>query len=165
MSILARWRRRRPYLYVYRTDKPEAVFALPLIGRHFAYAGETWNEKARHLEHLEGSRVEDGGRYDCEPKSWSDLNPVRYLIPLPWWCAFKPVLRTLETLLMLVTWPVYNDRKNRWNPRRISIAQARRQRELRDLGVPRALTAAPSPALVVGVALVLFAAVGFVAAR
>lgn len=75
-------------------------------------------------EHLRG-----GGRYRCRPKPWTDLRPTVRVIPLPYW---KWLLRSVETLLILILWPVYNQQKNRWNPRRIPIRTAILQREVRD---------------------------------
>lgn len=66
-------------------------------------------------------------------KPWADLKPRLVLfIPLPRW---RWLLLTVETLLILVTWPVYNVQKNRWNPRRISSYAARMQRLARGKGV------------------------------
>ena len=111
-------------VYVYRTRKPNAIIGLPIIGRHFGYVGETTSFYHRDKQHLLG-----GGTYDATQKPWSDLEPKRYCISLPPW---KWLLRSVETLVILLTWPVYNDRKNRWNPRRITLSAARRQRIARD---------------------------------
>jgi hypothetical protein len=113
-------------VYVYRTRKPGAIFGLPIIGRHFAYAGESNNFGRRDREHLIGSNMYE---FAVKRKPWCDLDPKCYRFPLPPW---KWLLRSVETLLILLTWPVYNDRKNRWNPRRISIPVQHLQRKMRD---------------------------------
>lgn len=111
-------------VYIYRTRKPGAIFGLPIIGRHFAYVGETISFYHRGKQHLLG-----GGAYSVTQKSWSDLDPKCYYIPLlPW----KWLLRAVETITIGLTWPVYNIQKNRWNPRRITPQRARAQRDARD---------------------------------
>lgn len=120
----------KPYrgagVYAFRTRRPGLIGRIPLIGRHWAYVGETFAMERRKGEHLFGST-----RYGKPPQPWSDLKPTRPLvIRLPG--APKWVLHTVETLFILLLWPVYNDRKNRWNPRRIPIYKARAQRAQRD---------------------------------
>lgn len=114
------------WIYVYRTRKPGALLGLPLIGRHNGYTGQTRNPKMRHIEHTEG-----GGRYNKPRANWSDLDPKRYLVFYLPMCP-KWLLNLMELVAILVTWPVYNDRMNRWNPRRIPLKVAARQREIRD---------------------------------
>lgn len=113
-------------VYAYRTRKPGAVLGLPVLGRHFAYVGQTRNPKARHREHLEG-----GGRYGCVPKDWADLDPKRYVLfrmrHCPQW-----VLDLAEWLMIQLLLPVYNVQHNRANPRRIRPEVAKRQRAQRD---------------------------------
>lgn len=96
---------------------------IPLLGRHTAYVGEGWVD-LRKREHLLG-----GGRYRTGPKPWCDLHPSHYVIRLPYW---KWLLRSVETLLILLLWPVYNVSKNRWNPRRIPPEVAKAQRMMRN---------------------------------
>lgn len=103
-------------VYVYRCRKPGALLGWPILGRHFAYVGETTSFYHRHLQHLDG-------------QPWSDLAPRVYRIPLPGW---KPLLHAVETLLILLLWPVYNHSKNLWNPRRIDLKTARAMRRGRD---------------------------------
>ena len=110
-------------VYVFRTRRPGLFGRVPLIGRHFAYVGEG-RVRSRYRDHLEGSV-----KYNTFPKPWSDLKPSWYFIPLPYW---KWLLRTVETLLILCLWPVYNQQKNLWNPRRIPLKAAKRQRGSRD---------------------------------
>lgn len=112
-------------VYVYRCRKPGAIFGWPLIGRHFAYVGETTSFHHRHLQHTVG-----GGRYGHHAQPWADLDPVCVLrIPLPPW---KWLLHLVETLFILLLWPVYNHKKNLWNPRRIPLQVAKAMRAVRD---------------------------------
>jgi hypothetical protein len=114
-------------VYIYRARKPGARLRIPLLSWHFAYVGETFSFHHRHLQHTRG-----GGTYGATPKPWSDLDPYVWLrIPLPPW---KWLLRSVETLAILLTWPVYNVQKNRWNPRRIPPLKARVQRMRRNAG-------------------------------
>lgn len=127
-------------VYIYRTNKPGAIFGWPIFGRHFGYVGETVSFAHRHKQHL-----------DKQP--WSDLRPHCYRIPLPGW---KWLLHAVETLLILVLMPVYNHKKNLWNPRRIPLDTARllrRERDGRSLMLSVVLRAA------LAVRLILFLAV------
>lgn len=113
-------------VYAYRTNKPGAFFGWPIIGRHWGYVGESLSLWHRNRQHLLG-----GGKYDTTQQPWSDLKPKRYHIPLPGW---KPLLLLVEALAIALLWPVYNDKRNRWNPRRISRKMARAQRRARESG-------------------------------
>ncbi len=118
---LRKVRRRRGGVYGYRTRKPSG------FGRHWGYIGETVSFYFRDRDH------KGVGRNGQAAQPWSDLDPKRYtIIKLPWWLCWKWVLRPLETLVMLCTWPVYNDAKNHWNPRRIPKRGAAYQRKMRD---------------------------------
>jgi hypothetical protein len=112
-------------IYAYRTRKSHAVLGLPIIGRHWGYVGQTRNERARHEEHLQG-----GGRYGKPAAPWSDLRPRRYVLfrakRCPQW-----VLNLLELMFILILMPVYNEKLNKANPRRISRPRAARQRLIR----------------------------------
>lgn len=120
------WERTREEVYAYRTDKPHAPVALPLIGRHWGYAGRTNNAKRRNQEHLVG-----GGQYAAVAKPWADLRPKRRVI-------FRMKSRTeamthfLEWITIKALLPVYNVDMNRTNPRRITPRQATAQRYARD---------------------------------
>lgn len=146
--------KRRGGVYVYRTRKPGAVFGMPTSftlavallmtatlaflggpwplaalllacsGRHFAYVGETRSFAHRDRQHRSGDV-----RWGSHAKPWSDLDPKCYRLSMPGW---KWLLRSVETLLIVLLWPVYNDKKNRWNPRRITMARARSMRYARD---------------------------------
>lgn len=111
-----------------------APLGLSLSGRHFAYVGETTSFRDRHAQHM--GNIGSGAKFEQRAKPWADLDPrcvARFRLP-----RWKWLLRSTETLIMLLTWPVYNDKKNRWNPRRIPLVSARRQRfarERRSLGV------------------------------
>lgn len=115
-------------MYVYRTRKPSARFRIPFLSYHFGYVGETTSFYHREQQHLYG--LSNHG--PCVPAPWSDLEPRCVLrIPLPPW---KWLLRSVETIVILAVWPVYNDKKNRWNPRRISRRMAYRERIRRNQG-------------------------------
>jgi hypothetical protein len=99
--------------------------ALLLSSRHNAYVGLSEHVRFRKGVHLKGSM-----KYNALPKPWTDLAPSWYFVPLllPWgW-----LLQTVETLGISLLWPVYNHQKNLWNPRRISLKAAKRQRGSRD---------------------------------
>lgn len=113
-------------VYAYRTRKPGALLGLPLLGRHWAYGGQTRNPKARHGEHIRG-----GGRYGRAAQPWADLSPKRYVLfrlaHCPQW-----VLDLVEVLVIRTLFPVYNVQHNRGNLRRVKPAMARLQRAQRD---------------------------------
>jgi hypothetical protein len=105
-----------------------APAGLLITGRHFGYVGETTSFRDRHAQHI--GNLGSGAKFEKEGKPWADLDPVCVLrLPLPRW---KWLLRSVETLVMLLLWPVYNHKKNLWNPRRIPLVSARRQRYARD---------------------------------
>jgi hypothetical protein len=113
-------------VYAYRTRKPGARFNIPILSRHWAYVGETTSFWHRDRQHLAGDLA-----WGTLPKPWCDLDPVCYRISLPGW---KWLLRSVETLLILCLWPVYNHAKNQWNPRRIPLSTALAMRAARDRG-------------------------------
>lgn len=122
-------------LYIWRVDKPHAFLGLPFVGRHFGYAGMTNSYKRRSEQHTKGSTV-----YGTMEASWSDLRPRCYqILPLPdhflkskhkW---RRGMVKFLETGLIWVTCPVYNDAQQPpYNIRKISRAKAASQRGMRD---------------------------------
>jgi len=114
-------------VYAYRGLKPGARFHIPIISYQWLYVGETKRRTLRDQQHRYGDR-----RYQVDPKPWSDREPRQALwIPLPPW---RWLLRSVETLVILALWPVYNVQKNRWNPRRIHPITAIRHRAERDVG-------------------------------
>jgi hypothetical protein len=141
-SLIGKLRLKARYVYPVATVAGGALYALDgpwylaipaavlATGRHFGYVGETVSFEQRHGEHISG-----GGRFKAKAKPWADLDPVCVLrLRLPRW---KFLLRSTETLFMLILSPVYNHAKNQWNPRRIPLDSARRQRykrEARDSG-------------------------------
>lgn len=135
VSWLAKVKRRRGGVYLWRVDHH-----INRWRRVNGYVGETVSFYFRSRQHMgathygeDGLRAAKMGNGPSAP--WSDLNPKMYrVISLPWWLCWKWVLRPLETLVILCTWPVYNDAKNRWNPRRITRVLARVQRGHRDHG-------------------------------
>lgn len=121
-------------IYLWRTRKPHAILGLPIIGRHNGYVGMTSCYSARGGQHLNGSVT-----YGSVPASWSDLAPKCYkILPLPaflthgtWRRAL--VMKRLETLVIGLLLPVYNDRQQApWNLRKVSRASAKRARANRD---------------------------------
>lgn len=98
--------------------------AILLSPHHTAYVGMSMHVRGRRAQHLFGSV-----RYNEPAKPWADLFVWWGFIPVP---PFKPILLTVETLLILAAWPVYNHQKNLWNPRRIPLKSAKRQRGQRD---------------------------------
>lgn len=105
-----------------------APAGLLITGRHFGYVGETTSFRDRHGQHI--GNIGSGAKFEKEGKPWADLDPRCVArIPLPRW---KWLLRSTETLVMLITWPVYNHKKNLWNIRRIPLVSARRQRFARE---------------------------------
>lgn len=180
---LKRWakkcKRRKGGVYLWRVDHH-----LNRARRVNGYVGESVNFFLRSKQHLGLSRfdpvtgqvVKTRGpgvslvKVPAQP--WSDLNPVMHkVIKLPWWLCWKWVLRPLETVVMLATWPVYNDAKNHWNPRRIPKNLAKAQRAARDSGgyVYRAKTgfahAGRIALQVAGAVLVLVGAYGWMVTR
>lgn len=123
------WARTVEEVYVYRTRKPWAPFAwVRLFSRHFAYGGRTSDPKARHHEHVIGGP----GRWGNRPaQPWADLEPTRYVV-FPLKSRTQLWTHLLEVFVIRVLFCVYNDKLNRYNPRRVSLSRARRQRFLRD---------------------------------
>jgi hypothetical protein len=143
---MRRWvkkcKRRKGGVYLWRVDKHNNR-----ARRVNGYVGETVSFYLRSRQHMGESRFDPATGQAVKSKApglalikipaqpWSDLNPVRRdVIKLPWWLCWKWVLRPLETLVILLTWPVYNDAKNHWNPRRITKSLAKAQRAHRDQG-------------------------------
>lgn len=146
-------------VYVWRTRKPASILGLPFYacvaagtmtavgfyaftsvpwflgflwllasGRHTAYVGETTSISHRSRQHLGVCLPHD--EYPSTGQPWADLGPKLVLfIKLPRW---KWLLRSVETLFILLLWPVYNHSKNKWNPRRIPLTTAKRMREKRN---------------------------------
>lgn len=141
---VAKCRRRRGGVYLWRVDHHQNR-----ARRVTGYVGETVSFYFRAKQHMghshftaDGKRTTTAVKVPSQP--WSDLNPVCHkVIKLPWWLCWKWVLRPLETLVIVCTWPIYNDAKNRWNPRRIPKGIAKAQRATRDgYGAPYAFRTA-----------------------
>jgi len=127
---VAKWKRRDGGVYLWRVRSHSNPFR-----RVNGYVGETNSFARRERDHRGKSAYmrEDGTVKASTEKPWMDLDPVCHkVIRLPWWLCWKPVLRSLETLVMLLTWPLYNDAKNHWNPRRVALSTQRLQRAARD---------------------------------
>lgn len=139
MKVIKKWKRRKPGVYAWRTDRH-----LNRSRREWGYVGESVNIGMRDRCHLGtcGHRpavqqIAGGGTLTsgrgCVAKPWTDLRPVRYtIVRLPWWLGFKWVLRPLETLVILLLAPRYNWQKNAWNPRRVPPSTQNAQRGQRD---------------------------------
>jgi len=135
---IRRWvrkvRRRRGGVYLWRTRRHNS------LRRENGYVGESVNIYLRSRQHMGKGRFDSAGqvitsrRQQSAPaQPWSDLDAVCHtIIRLPWWLCWKWVLRPLETLVILATWPRYNDAKNHWNPRRVPKHVARLERSMRD---------------------------------
>lgn len=135
-------RRRKGGVYLWRTDRHHLRPRwLAWLGtRETAYVGESVNFHLRAKQHLGQSRFDPAtgkavkrGTVKVPAQPWSDLRPrMHRVIRLPWWLCWKWVLRPLETIVILLTWPRYNDAKNHWNPRRITKGRAVQERAARD---------------------------------
>lgn len=113
--------------YVWRTRKPHAPIGMPIIGRHFAYVGQSGSRYHRDRQHRYG----DPARGKL-PASWSDLDAKVYPLPMlfPGW---KWARLHQERLWIKLLCPPYNVLEQPpWNLRRISRAEAARQRAARD---------------------------------
>lgn len=151
--VTKKWKYNSAGVYVFRTRRPGLLGRAPSVilwpalalaagtlilvhlwwfapallmfsNRHFAYVGESMSVRSRRRDHLEGSV-----KYNQPAKPWTDLRPSWYYVALP---PFRFVTLSVETLLICLLWPVYNSQKNLWNPRRIPIKAAKRQRGQRD---------------------------------
>jgi hypothetical protein len=113
--------------YVVRCRRPGFIGRLniPIISRHTGYVGESMHVRAREMQHRNGSK-----KYGAMPQPWSDLDPKWYAVPLP---PVRAITLAVEAFLIFLLWPVYNHKKNLWNPRRIPLSSAKRQRAQRDL--------------------------------
>lgn len=131
-------RRARGGLYLWRVRKPHAVLGLPIIGRHNGYGGMTNSYSCRELEHLTGRSPRLRSSQYKLPATWSDLEPRCYrVLPLPDWLVLTPlgrrIVKGLETVLIAVTCPVYNETQQApWNMRRIRPRRAAAMRAERD---------------------------------
>lgn len=116
-------------IYLARTNKPYAIFGLPLIGRHNGYVGQSNAYELRWAQHTHG-----GGKFKSVAKGWSDLDPEFHrIIPLPKWMFERTpkVVDALEWLAIKLLLPVYNDKMNHSNPRRIPKERLWKQRRFR----------------------------------
>lgn len=120
MRIIKKWKRRKPGIYLVRTDKH-----LHPARRENAYVGRSNNVPLRTLQHLGKSR-------GAKAKSWTDLNPRWHVLRLPWWLGWTWVLAPLEAAAILLLMPRYNHQLNKGNPRRVQLSAQARQRAERD---------------------------------
>jgi hypothetical protein len=114
-------------VYVYRTRKPASRLRVPLLSYHVGYVGETSSFYHRDQQHRYGLSAHG----PCRAKPWADLIVSCYRIPLPNWRWLR---RAVEQVLIFALAPVYNHKGNLWNPRRVPLGEALRQRADRDAG-------------------------------
>lgn len=114
-------KRRKAGIYLVRTDKHFAPGC-----RENGYIGQSNYVASRKQDHL------GRGRWGQTAKDWSDLNPVWHVLWLPWWLSWKWSQLLLEQVMILLTWPRYNVKGNRWNPRRVKPWEQANQRAARD---------------------------------
>jgi hypothetical protein len=152
-----RWKRRRPGIYLFRTDKHLAPGR-----RENGYVRLSNNVDMRERCHR--GKCSHKGH---EIKPWMvGLRARRHTLRLPWWLGFRWALEPLETLAILLLAPRYNHAKNLWNPRRVPLSTQRaqameRQRETGRLAFKRQVTALGYAALrVAGLLLIITGAVG-----
>lgn len=124
MTLFATWKRRyaHPGVYLYRTRKHMRP------GTEWGYGG-----KSRRLDLRQECH---GGTCTRHPgcaggKPWSDLVVKRYTLELPWWLGFDWITLPIETAMIWVFRPRYNDKKN---PRRFKTGTyaQRAQRHARE---------------------------------
>lgn len=139
-------------VYAYRTRKPGALLRIPFVSFHWAYVGQTRNPAMRHTEHTQG-----GGRYGKVSASWSDLEPRRFVLwsmkRCPQW-----LLNGAEFFFVKALQPVYNEKMNRPNLRRISRKRAAAARRRREMGMRWSPVATMAHAVLFMVALVVLLA-------
>lgn len=125
MSLLRKWRRRQPGIYLERTRKHNNPRK-----RENGYVGLSNNTHMRKLDHR------GLGRYGAKAKPWSDLDPQQHVLRLPWWLGFRWTMAPIEVLAIRLLLPRYNVMHNRGNFRRVPLVQQHAERALRDLGGP-----------------------------
>lgn len=120
MKIIRKWKRRRPGIYLARTQKH-----LRPMRKENGYVGRSVNVKIRIRQHLGQDR-----RHVQKP--WADLDPAWLVLRLPWWLGWTWVLAPLEALAILLLAPRYNHQLNTWNPRRVPLTTQAAQRAERN---------------------------------
>lgn len=120
MKLFRKARRRRPGVYAYRTRKHLRR------GVEWGYVGESTNLPLRAKCHAGTCR-----HATCAEKPWYDLKVGYWELRLPWWLGWKWVLRSIETILIVVLRPRYNVAKNRRRGR-VPLSVAKVQRANRD---------------------------------
>lgn len=154
---IKKWKRRRPGIYLFRTDKHYAPGR-----RENGYVGLSNNVDLRERCHR--GKCSHKGH---EIKPWMiGLRARRYTLWLPWWMGFRWTLDPLETIAILLLAPRYNHAKNLWNPRRVALSTQRaqaaeRQRETGRLAFKRQAASIGFAALrIAGVLCIITGAVG-----
>ena len=134
-TLAAWWRsvkRRKGGIYLWRVRKHANPFR-----RENGYVGRTNSFRRRERDHKGQTAYlrEDGTVQASTEKPWMDLDPKCHkVIRLPWWLCWAWVMDPLETLVILLAWPRYNQAKNYWNPRRVTKNSQLVQRAARDAG-------------------------------
>jgi hypothetical protein len=150
MVIFRKARRRKPGIYAYRTRKHLRR------GTEWGYAGMSTSLPNRYRCHA-GTCHHQG----CIEKPWYDLKTAYFELRLPWWLGWKWFLLTLETIVIFIARPRYNDQKN---PRRSKVRprEQKVQRAIRDVrrmrGLPDARRGRFVDALVIGTSTALMLA-------
>jgi hypothetical protein len=128
--LIRRWKRRKPGVYAYRTrrhtDPRRTEWGYIGKARNLDARGECHAGKCRH----DGChrRWQENGIVGAP---WYDLVVRRYTIELPWWLGFDWITLSLESILIAILRPRYNDQKNsrRSKVRRIKQVRQRRERD------------------------------------
>ncbi len=133
MKFIERARRRRAGIYLVRTRTHRAAMkgplwrAWPFGERENGYVGRSNYVDLRRHCHLGACR-----HRQHTMKDWADLDPVWWVLRLPWWLSWKWVQATLEALAIWALLPRYNVQLNTKNPRRVPPRIQRIQRAARD---------------------------------
>jgi hypothetical protein len=123
---LRRMKRRKPGIYVYVTWQH-----LRPTRREFGYGGKARDLGVRGKCHL--GLCHHPACRAAGAKPWMDLVIRRYTLRLPWWLGFDWITLSLETLMIWVLRPRYNDQKNprRNRVRKFEQLSQRRERDAR----------------------------------
>lgn len=157
MILFPKARRRRPGIYLYRTRKHMRR------GTEWGYGGMSTHLPKRALCHK--GTCQHG---NCLEKPWYDLVVSYHELRLPWWLGWKWFLLSIETVMIALTRPRYNDQKN---PRRSKVRKVQQglQRHARDMalrfGQPAPEPGYSSTIMLIGAALVVASIAGMVLSR
>jgi len=155
VKLFARYRRRRPGVYLYRT------FRHMKPGTEWGYAG-----KSRDLDIRKRCHAGTCGRHPNHlEKPWYDLVVSRRELRLPWWLGWDWITLSLETLLILAIRPRYNWQKNprpgKVGPRTQAAQRAARDRARDVQLLMQRSTVAYGALKVLGIAIILVGIGGY----